>query len=229
MASGIFYRLRHILVTLGLVTLVLAAGGVVLALLLADSPSKATGEKVLLAFGDSLTAGYGLPARSGFTRQLETALRARGHNVRIINGGVSGDTTAEGRARLDWTLTPDTDGVILELGANDALRGVDPSITEENLKDILSRLGARNLPVLLTGMYAPPNMGISYMFKFNGIYSDLADEYDVVFYPFFLEDVAAKRSLNLPDGIHPNAKGVEIIVENIVPYVEELLERIPPS
>ena len=180
----------------------------------------------LLAFGTSLTAGYGLAPEDGFTGRLEAALRADGHAVEVINAGVSGDTTAGGRARLDWALADRPDAVIVELGSNDGLRGIDPAVTRDNLDAILALLTARGLPVLFTGMYAPPNMGDAYASEFNDIFTELAAEYDVLFFPFFLKDVATVAALNQPDGIHPNADGVAVIVENILPDVRRLLAAV---
>ena len=183
----------------------------------------------ILGFGDSLMAGYGLASAESFPAQLEAALKARlGAPVRVINAGVSGDTSAGGRARLDWVLAALSDGppdlVILELGANDALRGIDPALTRANLAAILEVLRDRHIPVLLAGMRAPPNMGPDYARAFDAIYPDLAGEYDVAaFYPFFLDGVAARRELNQADGIHPTAEGVAIIVARILPHVLDAL------
>ncbi len=182
-------------------------------------------ERVIMTFGDSLTAGYGLPASEGYVAQLQTALRQQGVSVRVRNGSVSGDTTSGGRARLDWTLKGKIDLVILELGANDFLRAVNPAVTRRNLDAILGELEKRDIPVLLAGMKAPPNLGPRYGKTFNRIYPDLAERYDVALYPFFLQGVAGRRALNQRDGIHPNAAGVEVIVAAMVPYVLELLFR----
>jgi len=179
----------------------------------------------LVALGTSLTAGYGLEQADGFVPQLEAALEARGLNVDVENAGVSGDTSAGGLARLDWSINDDVDAVIVELGSNDALRGFEPKQTRDNLTAILDALTARNLPVLLTGMLAPPNLGEDYGAEFAAIYPDLASRYGVVFYPFFLEGVAADAALNQPDGIHPNAEGVKVIVEAITPYAVQLVEH----
>ena len=182
-------------------------------------------ERLIMTFGDSLTAGHGLPASKGFVARLQHALRERGRAVRVRNGSVSGDTTSGGRARLDWTLKGKIDLVILELGANDFLRGVSPAVTRRNLDAILRELGRREIPVLLAGMKAPPNMGPRYGKAFDGIYPDLARRHKVTLYPFFLAGVASRRSLNQIDGIHPNAAGVEVIVAAMVPYVLDLLDR----
>ena len=180
---------------------------------------------VILAFGDSLTAGYGLPRADGFVAQLQSALKKSGKPVRVKNGSVSGDTTSSGRARLDWALDEPVDLIIVELGANDALLGVPPQVTRNNLNAILIELKRRQIPVLLAGMLAPPNWGAEYSRAFNSIYPDLAKLHDVKLYPFFLDGVAAKTHLNQSDGIHPNANGIRIIVEALTPYVLDLLER----
>jgi acyl-CoA thioesterase-1 len=180
----------------------------------------------ILAFGDSLTAGYGLAAEDGFTVQLQQALQAQGHDVEVINAGVSGDTTTGGIARLDWALGDNPDAVILELGANDGLRGIDPALTRANLDKMLEVLSEKQVPVLFTGMLAPPNFGQDYGAEFNAIYPDLAGQYDVIFYPFFLDGVATVAALNQADGIHPNPEGVAVIVENIMPSVLRLLDEI---
>ena len=178
----------------------------------------------ILAFGDSLTAGYGLPKNEGFPAMLQAALRARGIAATVIDGGVSGDTTAGGRARLDWSLAANPDFVIVELGANDALRGLDPAATEANLDAILMRLKQRGLPVLLAGMLAPPNLGEDYGRRFNALYPRLAERHKVALYPFFLDGVAMQAALNQGDGLHPNARGVAAIVDRITPYVMRLVQ-----
>jgi acyl-CoA thioesterase-1 len=180
--------------------------------------------QTLMLYGDSLMAGYGLSHEDGFAPRLEAALRDAGHNVKVINSSVSGDTTAAGLSRLEWALVDDPDIVLLELGANDALRGVEPSQTRENLDEIIGKLRDRDVAVLLAGMMAPPNMGKEYGAEFNEIYPELAAEYQLAFYPFFLDGVAADSSLNQDDGIHPNADGVKIIVERILPKVIDVLE-----
>jgi acyl-CoA thioesterase-1 len=180
----------------------------------------------IVAFGDSLTAGYGLPEADAFPARLEAALRAKGHDVEIVDAGVSGDTASAGMARLDWSLADGADGVILELGANDALRGVDPSVTRAALNDIITRLKARGIEVLLAGMRSPPNMGAPYIAAFEAIYPELAQKHGILLYPFIVEGVATKPELNQADGIHPNAAGVKIIVERFLPTVEELIARI---
>ena len=183
----------------------------------------------LVALGDSLTAGYNLPQSAAFPAVLEKALRARGHNVEIVNAGVSGDTASGGLDRLDWSVPDGTDGVIVELGANDMLRGLSPATTRKALQGIVERLQSRNIPVMLAGMYASRNLGPDYVQKFDSLYGDIARKHGLVLYPFFLEGVAGDRNLNLPDGLHPNAKGVEVIVERILPSVEAFLNRIRQS
>jgi acyl-CoA thioesterase-1 len=180
----------------------------------------------IVALGDSLTAGFGLPPEAAFPARLEAALRAKGHAVQIANAGVSGDTPAGGLARLDWSVPDGTDAVILELGANDGLRGIDPKITRAALEAILRRLKERRIAVLFTGMRAPRNMGPEYVQAFDAIFPQLAAAYDVVFYPFFLDGVVGDRALNQGDGIHPTAAGVSAIVERILPKAEELIARI---
>ncbi len=199
----------------------------VVAALLLCAPAGAAEAVRILVLGDSLTAGYGLPRGAAFPARLEKALRAGGVDARVINAGVSGDTTAAGRARLDWALAGKPDAVIVELGANDGLRGLDPEITFANLDAILTRLGKKGLPVLLAGMRAPPNLGREYGTAFAAVYSRLAEKHKVPLYPFFLEGVAARPELNLEDHLHPNARGVDVIVENILPEVKRLVDRIP--
>lgn len=199
----------------------------VILLLLAAAPVQAQAESEtlrLLAFGDSLTHGYGLPAGESFPEQLEDALRERGYAVEVINAGNSGDTSAAGRARLEWSLADDPDAALVELGANDGLRGLDPAATYDNLDAILTRLEDAGVPVLLAGMKAPRNMGADYAEDFDAIYPKLAAEHDVLFYPFFLEGVALDPALNQSDGIHPNAKGVREIIERILPKVIALVD-----
>jgi acyl-CoA thioesterase I len=179
----------------------------------------------ILAFGDSLTAGLGLEPQQAFPARLEAALKARGHDIVIANAGVSGDTSTAGAERLDWSLAPEIDAVILELGSNDALRGIDPEETEKALDRILSALKERRLPVLLAGMLAPRNLGADYGRKFDAIFPRLAAKYGVLFYPFFLDGVAAEPAFNQPDGLHPNSKGVDMIVSRILPTTEDLLKQ----
>ncbi|MFH1341061.1 MAG: arylesterase [Pseudomonadota bacterium] len=180
----------------------------------------------MVVLGDSLSAGFGLSAPSAFPARLEKALESKGIAVDMINAGVSGDTTSGGRDRLDWSVPEGTQAVILELGANDALRGVDPKVTRSALTDILTRLKARGIAVLLCGMYAPPNYGADYAARFNAIYPEIAKEFGVPLYPFFLEGVATKAKLNQPDGLHPTAEGIDVIVKNILPTVEAFLGGI---
>jgi acyl-CoA thioesterase-1 len=177
----------------------------------------------ILAFGDSLTAGLGLDPSASFPARLEAALRDKGHDVTVRNAGVSGDTAAQGAARLDWALTDDVDAAIVELGANDALRGLPVLQAEAALGEILGKLKAKGLPVLLAGMRAPPNLGPDYADQFDGMYSRLAEAHGAAVYPFFLDGVAANPHLNQADGMHPNALGVEVIVQRILPAVETLL------
>lgn len=177
----------------------------------------------IVALGDSLTAGYGLDPGQAFPEQLEKALRERGHDVAVVNAGVSGDTASDGLARLEWSVPADADIVIVELGANDALRGIDPTVTRSALTEILGKLTERGQTVLLAGMLAPPNYGRDYAGAFNSIYPELAAQFGVPLYPFFLEGVAAQRALNLPDGIHPTAEGIGRIVQAILPHVEKLV------
>ena len=180
----------------------------------------------LVALGDSLSAGLGLPAQEAFPAKLKKALQVKGIAIDMTNAGVSGDTTSGGRDRLDWSVPDGTDGVIVELGANDALRGIDPDLTRAALTDIIQRLKARKIPVMLCGMLAPPNYGADYAARFNSIYPDLAKQFDVPLYPFFLDGVAADAKLNQADGIHPTAAGVDIIVGNMLPTVEAFLRNI---
>lgn len=179
----------------------------------------------VLVLGDSLTAGLGLDPADAFPVKLEAALKASGHDVIIVNGGVSGDTAADGLARLDWALTADVKAVIVELGANDALRGLPPAQAEKALDDILVKLAQRGLPVLIAGMRAPPNLGRDYAALFDPIFGRLAEKHGALLYPFFLDGVAANPELNQPDGLHPNPKGVGIVVSRILPAVEELIGK----
>jgi len=204
----------------------MAAGFLVWLILSGSSAMAASGSRILVALGDSLTAGYLLSQDKGFVPVLERELKARGQNVTLINGGVSGDTTSDGLARLDWTIPDGTHGVILELGANDMLRGLDPAIARANLRDMLMRFRERKIAVLLVGMKAQRNFGPSYVTAFDSLYADLAREFKVPLYPFFLEGVAGEPALTLQDGLHPNAKGVEKIVSNILPHVEDFLASL---
>ena len=188
--------------------------------------AEATKPVKLVVLGDSLSAGLGLPAQDAFPTKLQKALQAKGIAVDMTNAGVSGDTSSGGRERLDWSVPDGTDGVIIELGANDALRGIDPDLTRTALTDIVQRLKTRKIAVMLCGMLAPPNYGAEYAARFNSIYPDLAKKFDVPLYPFFLDGVAADAKLNQADGIHPTAAGVDIIVNNIMPTVEAFLRNI---
>ncbi|MBO6537824.1 MAG: arylesterase [Rhizobiaceae bacterium] len=179
----------------------------------------------IVAFGDSLTAGYGLSPGESFPEKLEQSLQQKGHDVVIANAGVSGDTSSGGLQRLDWSVPDDTDLVILELGANDMLRGIAPSITRSNLDEMIAKLREREIEVLLVGMLAAPNLGPDYAEAFNPIYPELASEYELALYPFFLDGVAAQPQLLLGDGMHPNAEGVDRMVEGILPLVEAELAK----
>ncbi len=227
-----YFNLAQIWCLAGAVKTRPLARGLLLALLLAAAalaggPARAAKTTVLVAFGDSLTAGLGLKARDAFPRQLQRAIEARGRAVTVVDAGVSGDTTTAALARLDWAVPRDADAVIVELGANDALRGQDPEQAYAALDKIITRFKGRGLAVLLAGMQAPPNMGAEYADAFNPIYARLAKKHDVALYPFFLEGVAGAPKLNQSDGIHPTARGVERIVEGILPYVERLLDGLP--
>ncbi|WP_457298475.1 arylesterase [Phyllobacterium sp. P5_D12] len=179
----------------------------------------------VVGFGDSLMSGFQLPIQDSFTAQLEKALKDKGVNVTITNAGVAGETTTDGVSRLDWSVPDGTDLVILEFGANDALRGIDPAISEKNLSDILEKLKQRNVQVILAGMLAPPNMGNDYAEKFNAIFPRLAEKYDVPLYPFFLDGVATVKSLQLADGEHPNTEGVAKMVEGFLPLMEKTISQ----
>jgi acyl-CoA thioesterase-1 len=192
----------------------------------AQAPAFETKPIKMVVLGDSLSAGLGLSASSAFPARLQKSLAANGIVVEMINAGVSGDTSSGGRDRLDWSVPEGTEAVIVELGANDALRGTDPKVTRAALTDILTRLKSRRIAVLLCGMLAPPNYGSEYSARFNAIYPDLAKSFGVPLYPFFLEGVAADASLNQADGLHPTAEGVDIIVKNILPTVEAFLGAI---
>ena len=188
--------------------------------------AEATKPFVIVGFGDSLMAGYLLGPDEGFVPQLQKALHDKGFtNVEVRNAGVSGDTTSGGLSRLDWSIGSETDAVILELGANDALRGIDPEITRDNLEKMIETLQKRHIPVLLAGMLAPPNMGADYAKRFNPIYPDLAKKYGLDLYPFFLDGVTTHDDLTLADGMHPNPKGVAVMVKGILPKVEALITK----
>lgn len=198
----------------------------VMTFLLAAPVTAQQREIQLVGFGDSLMAGYQLAPSESYTAQLEVALTQKGHNVVVANAGVSGDTTSAGLSRVDWSVPDGTDGVILELGANDALRGIPPEQTEKNLDAIITRLKQRGIPVLLAGMLAPPNMGSQYSTRYDDIYPRLAQKHGVPLYPFFLDGVVAVSGTQLEDGMHPNAKGVGIMVERSLPAVERFLGEI---
>jgi acyl-CoA thioesterase-1 len=178
---------------------------------------------IILDFGDSLTAGYGLAPEQAFPARLEAALRRQGIEARVVNGGVSGDTTAGGLARLEWALADKPDLVILALGANDALRGIDPAVVRDNLDNMIRKIEAMGAKVLLVGMLAPPNWGSEYKSAFDRIFPELARAHDVPLYSFFLEGVAMKPELNQPDGLHPNERGVAILVDRLAPVVARLV------
>jgi acyl-CoA thioesterase I len=194
---------------------------------LAQAPAPAAAKPIkMVVLGDSLSAGLGLAAADAFPQKLQNALKAKGIAVDMINAGVSGDTSSGGRDRLDWSIPQGTDAVIVELGANDALRGTDPKITRAALADILTELKARKIAVLLCGMLAPPNYGSDYSAQFDAIYPDLAKSFAVPLYPFFLEGVATDAKLNQADGMHPTAEGVDVIVKNMLPTVQAFLGAI---
>jgi len=181
----------------------------------------------IVGLGDSLMAGYNLGPGQGFTDRLQAALRARGHDVTVDNAGVSGDTSSGGLSRLDWSVPDGTQLVVLELGANDMLRGIEPEITEKNLDTMMERLKARDIAVLVAGMRAAPNLGEAYGRAFDAIYPRLAEKYGAALYPFFLDGVAGEPSLQLEDGMHPNAEGVERMVEAMLPAVEKAIAALP--
>jgi acyl-CoA thioesterase I len=203
-------------------TFALVVAALALAVQLAGA---ADGPVRIVALGDSLTAGLGLPANAAFPARLEQALRAKGIAVEISNAGVSGDTAVGGLARLDWSVPEGTEAVIVELGANDTLRGIDPKVTRQALEEIVRRLRGRGIAVLLAGMRAAPNLGPDYARDFEAIYSDLAARNDLLLYPFFLDGVATDAKLNQRDGLHPTAAGVDAIVARILPKAEELVAR----
>ncbi|MBS7696820.1 MULTISPECIES: arylesterase [unclassified Chelatococcus] len=190
-------------------------------------PAHAAEPPKIVVFGDSLVAGYGLPANQALPPVLQAMLAEKGVRVELVNAGVSGDTASAGLARLDWSIPDDTQGVILELGANDMLRGIDPAVTKATLDSIIKRLKERNIPVLLAGMQAAPNLGADYVQRFNAIYPELARTHGLALYPFFLEGVAGNTSLNLPDGLHPTAEGVRRIATAMLPTVEQFIASLP--
>lgn len=199
------------------------------AILTISSPGGASAARTLniVALGDSLFAGYGLPEGQSFPARLQAELAAKGREVTIANAGVSGDTSAGGLARLDWSVPEGTDAVLVELGANDALRGLPPEQTEANLDAIVSRLAERGIAVLIAGMRAPPNMGQPYAEAFDPIFARIAEKHGAALYPFYLDGVAAVPALNQPDGMHPNAKGVDEIVARFLPVMQAFLDTLP--
>jgi acyl-CoA thioesterase-1 len=205
-----------------------AALGLFLAMFLVVAPiADAADQPVkIVALGDSLTAGFNLPASAAFPVRLERALRAKGYAVEVANAGVSGDTASGGLARLDWSVPDGTAAVVVELGANDMLRGIDPKVTQRALEEIVRRLTERRIVVLLAGMRAIPNLGVDFANGFETIYPEIASKYDAVLYPFFLDGVAGDAKLNQRDGLHPTAAGVDVIVSGILPKAEELLARV---
>jgi acyl-CoA thioesterase-1 len=203
-----------------------ASMGILLTTMLLWASGAAAKTVQLVAFGDSLMAGYQLPAEDAFPAKLEAALKAKGFDVAITNASVSGDTTGDGLARADWSIPDGTDGVIVELGANDALRGLDPEDTRKNLDAILSRLKERKIPALLAGIQAPPNLGPDYAARFNPIYPELSKTYGVPLYPLFVEAYVLKPELKLDDGMHPNAKGVDAAVAAFLPVAEAFVKQI---
>jgi acyl-CoA thioesterase-1 len=211
--------LRALVQTLTLLAVVLGAAA-------AEPVRVAAGDPVrVVAFGDSLMSGHGLPAHAAFPARLEDALRKKGIAAEVANAGVSGDTVAAGLARLDWSVPEGSEAVILALGANDMLRGIDPEATRRSLAEMLRRLSQRGIPVLVAGMRAAPNLGADYGRRFEAIYPELAAEHGAIYYPFLLDGVAAERTLNQRDGIHPTAGGIEVMVERMLPKVEELVAR----
>lgn len=188
---------------------------------------KVTLVETIVAVGDSLTAGFGLDENQSYPAVLEGKLRAAGYPYQVINGGVSGETSSGTLSRMEWILTLEPDIVILEIGVNDGLRGVDPQVTEDNIRQMLRLLEESEVEVVFVGMKMVRNLGPGYVSRFNRIYPGLAEEFDVVFFPFFLEGVAMVSELNQSDGVHPNAKGYAIIVENMYSYVVEVIERSP--
>ncbi len=197
---------------------------VLLTIMAAAGPALAAPVKIL-ALGSSLTQGYGLPPGTEFTVQLQAALKKAGIDATVTNAGVSGDTSAGGLARLDWSLADHPDAVILELGSNDMLRGIPPAVTEKNLRAILDKLRAAHVKVLLTGMHAQRNLGADYVKQFDTIYPRLAKDYNLLFYPFFLDGVALNPKLNQADGMHPNPAGVKVVVARMLPFVKKLVAK----
>ncbi|PTE07618.1 arylesterase [Mesorhizobium helmanticense] len=200
------------------------AAAFMLFLALCGAISSARAEPLqIVGFGDSLMAGFSLGPGEGFTDKLQAALRAKGHDVTVANAGVSGDTSSGGLSRLDWSVPDGTKLVILELGANDMLRGISTAITQKNLDDMLAKLKQRKIAVLLAGMRAAPNLGADYQNSFDAIFPKLAEKYGIPLYPFFLDGVAGEPAFQLKDGLHPNARGVDRMVERILPTVEKAI------
>ena len=226
-ARGLVERLSASLIHGVGASILQTVGALVIMLSLAAPASAQQRPARIVALGDSLSAGYLLPEKNAFPTVLERALRERGYKVEVSNAGVSGDTASGGLERLDWAIGDGADLVIVELGANDALRGIDPRITRQALSDIVTRLKARKIAVLLCGMLAPPNYGSEYAARFDSIYADLSKSFGVPLYPFFLEGVAADAKLNQADGLHPTAEGVDVIVKNILPTVQAFLGALP--
>jgi acyl-CoA thioesterase I len=204
-----------------------AVNSLLLVLLLGLSAHAQSGPLKIAVLGDSLAAGYGVRPDQSFPVRLEAALKAAGRNVTVLNQGVSGDTTAGGLDRLDWMLADKPDVVLVELGANDALRGIDPKVTEKNLSAIVEKLKAQNVTVWLAGMLAPRNLGPDYVAAFDGLYKRIAEKYEVPLYPFILDGVAQDPALNQGDGIHPNPKGAQIVADRLLPFVTKNLDDAP--
>ncbi len=223
-------RFRERFLVARFLAIVMTAGlGALMAMmspLSAQTPSAAAKPIKLAVLGDSLTAGYGLPANAAFPVRLQKSLKDKGIEVDITNAGVSGDTSSGGRDRLDWSIPEGTQAVIVELGANDALRGIDPAVTREALSDIIKRLQAKGIAVMLCGMYAPRNFGPDYVAKFDPIYPELAKTYGVPLYPFFLDGVTGEAKLTQADGLHPTAEGVDVVVQRILPTVQAFLDQL---
>jgi acyl-CoA thioesterase-1 len=205
-------------------TAILLACGALFALFAA--PVRAEMPLQIVALGDSLTAGHGLLAQDSYPSKLQAALRAKGYNVTVANAGVSGDTTAQGLARVDWSVPQGTQAVIVEFGANDMFRGVPPATVKKNLEAIIQKLKARHIEIMIAGMYATRSLGKDYYTAFDAIYRDLAHKYGLVFLPFFLEGVIGVQNLNQPDGIHPTAAGIDLVVKKSLPSVEALIQRV---
>ncbi|MBA8899849.1 MULTISPECIES: arylesterase [unclassified Phyllobacterium] len=213
----IFKPLIKIIVSLGLVALP--------SLALANQNAVSGHALSVVGFGDSLMSGFELPVQDSFTAQLEKSLKDKGVEISIANAGVAGDTTTGGLARLDWSVPDGTDLVILELGANDALRGISPEISEKNLAEMIEKLQKRKIQVILAGMLAPPNMGGDYEQKFNAIFPDLAKKYDVPLYPFFMDGIATEASLLQADGMHPTTQGVAVMVKGFLPIMQKTIKQ----